>query len=183
MKNYTLSQPAVAMLEDNGYKVRVSDKLIIIKKPYDFIAPGILFFLYAVVALPLFGFSYWLGAGVFILLVVGVFLHRNLLSKASTLKLYTRDNKLEINNKGGKIWFSFWYVRNLFIRSKFKSEYTSAFKETSQEFVVTLGVELRSKQTVDLLQMSSDYKEPSEQINEVHDLFRDVLRQRENESL
>ncbi len=179
MKNFTLSKAAIEMLEDSGYRVKVTDKLITFKKPYDYVGPAILFFLFALCALPLFGYSYWLGAGIFITLVLGVYLHRNLISKASTLKLFTRDNKLEFKNKDGKIWFSFWYVRNLYIRSKFKSEYTSAFKNTSQEFIVSIGVELRSRQTKDLLYMTSDYKEPSEQMNEVHDLFMDVLRQRE----
>ena len=179
MKNYSLSKAAIEMLEDNGYRVKVTDKLITFKKPYDYVGPAILFFLYVLVALPLFGYSYWLGAGIFILLVVGVYLHRNLVSKASTLKLYTRDNKLEFKNREGKRWFSFWYVRNLYIRSKFKSEYTSAFKNTSQEFIVTIGVEFRSRQSMDLIYMSSDYKEPSEEMNEVHHLFMEVLRQRE----
>ena len=179
MKHYTLSKEAIEMLEDNGYRVKVMDKIITFKKPYDYIGPGILFFLYALVALPVFNVNYWLGAGLFIVLVVGVFLHRNLISKASTLKLFTRDNKLEFINKDGKRWFSFWYVRNLYIKSKFKSEYTSAFKSTSKEYAVTLGVELRSKQSMNLLFMKSDYEEPSEEMKEVHDLFMDVLRQRE----
>lgn len=167
------------MLEDNGYRVKVTDRLITFKKPYDYVGPAILFFLFAIVALPLFGFNYWLGAGIFIALVLGVYLHRNLLSKASTLKLFTRDNKLELTNKDGKRWFSFWYVRNLSLHSKFKSEYSSAFKNTSQEFIVTIGAELRSRQSLELLYMKSDYKEPSEEMQEVHDLFRDVLRQKE----
>lgn len=179
MKNYTLSKAAIEMLEDNGYRVKVADKLITFKKPYDYVGPGILFFLFALVALPLFNTNYWLGAGIFIALVIGVFLHRNLLSKASTLKLFTRDNKLEFIDREGKKWFSFWYVRNIFIKSKFKSEYTSSFKSTSQEFTVTIGVELRSKQAMSLLFLKSDYEEPPEEMKEVHDLFMDVLRQRE----
>ena len=180
MKKYTLSKEAIEMLEDNGYRVKVADKIITFRKPYDYVGPGILFFLYVLVALPLFSVNYWLGAGIFILLVIGVFLHRNLISKASTLKLFTRDNKLDFTNKDGKRWFSFWYVRNLYLRSKFKSEYTSAFKSTSQEYTVTIGVELRSRQSMDLLYMKSDYEEPSDEMKEVHDLFMDVLRQREN---
>ena len=180
MKHHTLSKEAIEMLEDNGYRIKVTDKLITFKKPYDYIGPGILFFLFALVALPLFNTNYWLGAGIFIILVIGVFLHRNLISKASTLKLFTRDNKLEFINKDGKRWFSFWYVRNLFIKSKFKSEYTSAFKSTSQEYAVTIGVELRSRQTLNLLFMKSDYKEPTDEIKEVHNLFMEVLRQKEN---
>ena len=179
MKKYSLSKAAIEMLEDSGYRVKVTDKLIVFRKPYDFVGPGIIFFLFALCALPLFSFNYWLGAGTFITLVLAVYLHRNLVSKASTLKLFTRENKLEFKNKDGKIWFSFWYVRNLYIRSKFKSEYTSAFKNTSQEFIVSIGVELRSRQTKDLLFMTSDYQEPSQEMNEVHDLFMDVLRQKE----
>lgn len=179
MKKYSLSKAAIEMLEDNGYRVKATDKLITFKKPYDFVGPGILFFLFALVALPLFNFNYWLGAGIFIFLVLSVYLHKNLLSKASTLKLFTRDNKLEFINKDGKRWFSFWYVRNLYLKSKFKGEYTSSFKNTSQEFLITLGVEFRSKQNMDLLFVKSDYKEPNDEMKEIHELFMDVLRQRE----
>ena len=83
---------------------------------------------------------------------------------------------MEYVDKKGRVKFTFWYIRNLFIKSKFKSEYSSAFKNTSQEFIVTLGIETRSRQFMDLLYLKSDYQEPSEEMNEIHDFFKDIFR-------
>ncbi len=176
MKEYTLSKKAIELLEDNGYRYRKKDRTITIKRPYDYVGPGILFFLFALVALPLFSIYYWLGALIFSLLVVGVYLHRNLISKASTLSINPREGNMEYVDKKGRVKFTFWYIRNLFIKSKFKSEYSSAFKNTSQEFIVTLGIETRSRQFMDLLYLKSDYQEPSEEMNEIHDFFKDIFR-------
>ena len=179
MENHSLSKDAVEVLEDNGYRIKISSLKIVLKRPYDYIGPFILLFLFGIISLPLFGYSYWLGALVFALLIVGIYLHRNLISKASTLKINLNAAKVEINNKKGNRWFTTWYIRNIFIRSTFKSEYTSSFKSTSQEFLVVIGVQLKSGESVDLIHMLSDYKEPSEQMNEIHDFMKSVLSPKE----
>jgi len=180
MKNHSLSKAAVDLLNDNGYRIKVSPSKILIKRPYDYIGPFIILFLFSIISLPLFGFSYWLGAFVFALLIVGIYLHRNLVSKASTLKIDLNSLKIELNNKKGKRWFTAWYVREIFIRSNFKGEYTSSFKSTSQEFLVVIGVVLKSGESVDFIHMLSDYKEPNDPMNEIHDFLKSILSKKEN---
>ncbi|MEM7297631.1 MAG: hypothetical protein AAF391_05130 [Bacteroidota bacterium] len=176
MKKHTLSKKSIELLEDHGYKVRIGNHAITIKKRYDYIGPIILFFLYALVALPLFNYSFWLGSLIFMLLVLGVYLHRNLLSKASTLKFSIPDSRIDIKSRRDSRWFTYWYVNNLFISSKFKSEYTSAFKNTSEEYLVVIGAELKSGEVVDFIHLLSDYKEPNEQMNEVYHFIEGVLK-------
>ena len=175
MHNYSLSNESKRLLEDNGYKFKMNEKRVLINRSYDYVGPVILFVLFGFVALPLFDYSYWLGALIFILLVVGVYLHRNLFSKASVLKISFQDSKVELKDKTGTRWFTSWYVRSLFLRSKFKSEYTSAFKSTSEEYLVSIGVELRSGEEVALLRFLSDYQEPTKEMNEVHDFLKSIL--------
>jgi len=175
MKN-ELSKKAVNLLEDNGYRVRITSDKVLIKRPYDYIAPIIIFILFAFVSIPLFSYSYWLGAMIFALLVVGMYLHRNLLSKASSLKIFLKESKIELNNRKGKRWFSYWYVRNLFIRSNYSGSYASADKETNEEYKIEIGVELKSGEFVEFVRLLSDYKEPSDEMNEIHDLFFHIIR-------
>ena len=180
MKHHSLSKEAVELLLDNGYRIKASAQKIVIKRPYDYVGPFILLFLFAIISLPLFGYSYWLGALVFALLIVGIYLHRNLVSKASSLRIDLNNSKIEINNKKGRRWFTTWYIRNIFIRSTFKSEYTSSFKSTSQEFLIVIGVELKSGESIDFIHLLSDYREPSDPMNEVHNFLKTNLSKKQN---
>lgn len=170
-----LSKEAVDLLYDNGYRINLSSSKITIKRPYNYIGAFIILFIFSMLALPLFDYSYWLGAMIFALLVVSIFLHRNLISKASSITINLENGKITIDSKNGKRWFTTWYIRNLFIKSNFKSEYTSSFKNTSQEFLVVVGVQLKSGESIDFLYLLSDYQEPTDTMNEVHHFLESAL--------
>jgi len=105
-----LSLNSLNFLETNGYRSRFTEEIIQFKRNYDFIGPFIIVFLYALIALPLFTFSYWLGAFVFVFLVMGIYFHKQLLSKSSTININADEKRVEINNRFGSTSLSFTQV-------------------------------------------------------------------------
>ncbi|GAB4237355.1 MAG: hypothetical protein Tsb0034_12420 [Ekhidna sp.] len=176
MNNQSLSKEAIRLLEDNGYRVRISDKEIVFKKPYDYIGPIIILLIFGFIALPLFAYSYWLGALLLILVLLGIYFHRTLISKASKMKIFPARKHIDIYQRSGKRWFSFNYIEHAFLHSKFQAEYSSAFKSTSQEFKIVIGLKLLSGETIEVFAFLSDYEEPNKEINEVHDFLLSVLK-------
>lgn len=62
------------------------------------------------------------------------------------------------------------------IESKLVAEYTSAFKETSQEFRTTINLQLEDRETILLFKFKTDYQEPSEPINGLYQFLKSSLK-------
>lgn len=170
-----LSLRSIDLLATNGYKSKFNERLIQFKRDYDFIGPFILFFLFAIISLPLFDYSYWLGTGIFITLVVGVYLHNQLISKKSTINIDSENQRIEVKNRFGTNWFLFEEVDSVFIKSKYNGTFTSADKQTNEEYDVTVGVTLKQGKNLNLFFYKSDFSEPTKEIIEVHDYLKSVL--------
>ena len=171
-----LSLESVIALEDHGYKSLFSNQLVQFKKNYDLIGPFILFFMYALIALPLFDYSYWLGAAVFICLVLGIYFHRNLTSKTSKIQFDKKNESITFSSASGDRCVEFAEVSGVFIKSKYLGTYSSANKGTSEEYGISIGVELTEGETLTLFSYKSDYQQPSREIMEVHDYVKSVLK-------
>ncbi len=173
----SLSLSSIDLLAYNGYQSKISESLIQFKRTYDFIGPFILFFLFAIVSLPLFDFSCWLGTGIFVVLVVGVFLHHQLISKKATINIDGEKEQLEVKNRFGKKWFSFQQIDGVFIKSTYNGTFTSADKRSNEEYDITIGLSLKSGQHVHLFFYKSDFREPNDEIMEVHNYLKSLLSQ------
>ena len=170
----SLSLGSLDLLAFNGYQSKIDERLIQFRRKYDFIGPFILFFLFAIVALPIFDFSYWLGTGIFVILVVGVYVHHQLMSKKATINIDAANEQIEVKNRFGKNQFSFQQIEGVFIKSTYNGTFTSADKQTNEEYDITVGVSLETEQHIDLFFYKSDFREPNEEIMEVHNYLKSV---------
>ena len=170
----SLSLGSLDLLAFNGYQSKIDERLIQFRRKYDFIGPFILFFLFAIVALPIFDFSYWLGTGIFVILVVGVYVHHQLMSKKATINIDAANEQIEVKNRFGKNQFSFQQIEGVFIKSTYNGTFTSADKQTNEEHDIAAGVSLETEQHIDLFFYKSDFREPNEEIMEVHNYLKSV---------
>ena len=171
-----LSLNSLDLLELNGYRSRFSEKIIQFKRNYDFVGPFIVVFLYGMIALPVFSFSYWLGAFLFAAILVGIFYHKHLVSKSGIINIDSSERRIEIRNRYGKTSFAFDSVDSVFVKSTYNGSYTSADKRTSEEYDIVIGVLLHNGKKMNLFFYKSDFREPTTEIMEVHDYLKAVLR-------
>lgn len=171
----SLSLSSIDMLKYNGYRTKFSENLIRFKRSYDFVGPFILFFLFAIMSLPLFDYSYWLGSCIFILLIVGIYLHSQFFSKKATIDIDEKKKIVELKNRFGHQSISFNQVKAVYLKSEYKGTFTSADKSTNEEYDITLGVSLKKGKSINLFLYKSDYQEPGSEIIEVHNYLKSLF--------
>ncbi|MEQ6168355.1 hypothetical protein AAOE16_14265 [Ekhidna sp. MALMAid0563] len=167
-----LSNKAIDMLEYNGYSFKTNGNQILFKKAgTDQMGLIIVMIFTAIVIGIFFAIQWWAGLGA---LVVAFLIFRPLVKRIpGSLKLAIEPGtrKLELNNRS--MAFSFEDIKGIYIHSKFVDEYSSAFKSTSEEHQVTIGLEAQNQ--IPLFKLISDHAKPSKEMNEVYDYLKSII--------
>lgn len=174
--SFSLSLSSIRALAENGYRPNFTNQKVQFRKKYDCIGPFIVFFLFGFIALPLFDFYYWLGVGVFVSLVLGVFVHYQVFSGKATINIDAKNHNIEIKNRFGDIHVPFDEVSGVFVNSKYKGSFAHVNKGTSEEYNVTVGLELDNQKRHGLFHYRSDQFQPSNEVMEMHDYLKSLLR-------
>lgn len=177
MKDHPLSKQAVRLLGDNGYKFNKKDRIIEFKRATEYTSIVVVTFIILIVAAPLFIFNTLLAWLTILLGFVGLFVRYKYFSKKMnfTVNLTTKkfdffDNAIELERQ------SLSYAKKIIIHSRFVSEYSSSFKETNEEHEISIRLELLSGSMFTLFKFHSDYEKPSEEMLEVHDFIKNLIR-------
>ncbi|WP_420576624.1 hypothetical protein [Ekhidna sp.] len=169
-----LSKKAIDMLEYNGYFLKQDGSRIVFKNSgIDRIGLMIVIILSAIGIVLLTAIVWWAGL---IALIIAFLIFKPLVERIpgeSKLIIDTANKSFELNNHSG--WYSFNRVKGVFVHSKFVDEYSSAFKSTSEEHQVTIGLEL-DEQQLPLFKLISDHAKPSKEMKEVVDFLESCFR-------
>ena len=176
MNDYYLSENAIKLLEDNGYTFQKNKRYITIKTSVNSLKKILPVFLFVMLATPLIFFYSWIGAAVCSVFATIWLLSRKRFSNESRLNIYPQDEYIECIDNSGKDKYTFWYVRSLFLRSSLQSQLAPVTSSAKNGGTLSIGIELRSRQFLDLLSFGSDYRDNSEAMNELNRFFRKVFR-------
>lgn len=92
------------------------------------------------------------------------------------LEINTEEKRFKIHSRSfTSNWASIDSINEMSLRSKYVDEYTSAFKNTSEEHQITIELNINGHGVVQVFKFSADYAEPSKEINEVYAFLEDVL--------
>lgn len=165
-----LSKETIEFLDYNGYLYKTEDSEVQFKKVFDYTTPIVLSSIVFFITLPLFPY----GLVFFTLLSFSLFAYKRNADKG-LLHIQPELGKFYYSFRELKRRFLFRHVRSIYLRSKFKNEYSSAFKRTNEEYVIIIGIELIQGERYEVFQFVSDYQEPSKEIMEVHDHLKAIL--------
>ena len=167
-----LSKKAIDMLEYNGYSFKAEESQILFKKTgTDRVGLIIVMIISALFIGIFFAIQWWAGLGA---LVVAFLIFRPLVKRIpGSLKLAISPDKRKLELDDRSKSFSFDEIQGIYIHSRFVDEYSSAFKSTSEEHQVTIGLE--AKNQVPLFKLISDHAKPSKEMNEVADYLKSVM--------
>lgn len=172
-----LSKKALNLLGDNGYKFKKTDDLIVFRRATEYTSIVVVSFILLIVSLPIFFFNAYLGWLTIAIGIIGLVVRFKYFTKKmnftvnlKTQKFDFHDNTIELENQ------SLSYAAKILIHSKFVSEYTSSFKSTSEEHEISIIVQLLSGSMLTIFKFHSDYEKPSDEIMEVHDLIKDLIK-------
>ena len=169
------------MLDYNGYSFRISGSVILFKKGHDYVGVGIVAFLSILLIPLLFSIGILIGFLFMALVTGGITFYFKRFSKFTKLTLDSSKRNIIFQSTKEKRRLLYRHVNSVFLHSKFKSEYSSAFKSTNEEHTVTLGVQLNDGVALNLFTMISDYAEPSKEMKEVARYLESTLKTSPNE--
>ncbi len=163
------------MLEYNGYSFKSENNLFVFRHSgFDGIGLGIIIALTValivllIMTLPLYG----IGALLLAILIFGPIVKRN--KGRSKLEIDANKEVLRINEVDQKIEKNFNEIASVYTHSKFVDEYSSAFKSTSKEYRVTIGLEIDNRK-FPLFKLIADHEKPSKEAAAVHDFLERVI--------
>ncbi|MEP1034044.1 hypothetical protein [Ekhidna sp.] len=174
-----LSKKAQDMLEYNGYSYKTHDNQHVFKhSAIDSIGLTIILMITTLLVIALMIYNLFLGIGA---LLLSLFIFAPIVKRSkgkSQLKIDIAQEVLKINEGESKITKGFNEIMGVYTHSKFVDEYSSAFKSTSKEYQITIGLEIDQQQIIPLFKLIADHEKPSKEANEVHDFLESVLRNR-----
>lgn len=178
MKDTSLSKKAVRMLGDNGYSFKQEGDIYTFTHSSN-AAIGVIV-MAAFVAL--FNVLFIIinpipGTIAFILLIAATITVVKKLVGKTLIEIDIKRKLLAISTRAYTCnWSSVNTVNEIILKSKYVDEYTSAFKNTSEEHMVTISLNLNAHGAIQLFKFSADYAEPSDEVNEVYAFFENAFK-------
>lgn len=170
-----LSQKAIDMLEYNGYSFNEDNNQILFRKAgTDRIGLIIVMIVSALFIAIFFALQWWAGLGA---LIVAFLIFRPLVQRIpGSLKLAIEPKKEMLALDNRSISYAFDQIIGIYTHSKFVDEYSSAFKSTSEEHQVVIGLEVENQRQIPLFKLISDHARPSKEMNEVSDFLESCFK-------
>ncbi|MEM6735211.1 MAG: hypothetical protein AAGC64_13200 [Bacteroidota bacterium] len=178
MKKYTLGKKALELLEENGYHLRSKENMVFIKR-----SPGIMGII-VIVIITLFliipFFSAGLGYGVgLIATVFGVVLANRLYFSDRSRFVLDNDKKTFSAKIGTYHQESqpLSMITSLILHSKFVDEYVSATRNSVEEYMISIQIQLINKENITLLKLKSEQFEPNPEIDEIYYFLENSVKE------
>ncbi|MEM7297632.1 MAG: hypothetical protein AAF391_05135 [Bacteroidota bacterium] len=177
MKDLTLSKKANDVLEDNGYHFTEKDNVITIKHRSGIMGLVVLLIITLFLSIPLFSAGVIYGLGLIVLVIAIVFIRRFYFSKRSMLQIDTNKNTFSAK-------FGTYYeedqplsmISSMILHSQFVDKYVTAARNEVEEHLISIKIQLITKEEVTLFQLKSDQAEPTEGINEIYTLLEGTVK-------
>lgn len=178
MKDSPFSKKTRHMLEDNGYSFRKNESIYTFKHTSG-AALGVivlagfvgLFNILFIIINPIPGIIAFL-----MLIIATTTVVKKLVGK-TLIQIDVKDKTFMVNTRVYSCnWSSIDSINEIMLKSKYVDEYASAFKNTSEEHLITIGLNLDAHGVVQLFKFSSDYAEPSREINEVYSFLENTFK-------
>ncbi|MEM6829083.1 MAG: hypothetical protein AAF551_01115 [Bacteroidota bacterium] len=179
-----LSKKSIRLLEDNGYKYYQKGRTITFQNTFDYISIVVISGLVLFIGVPMILFNIYLGILTILLALIGLLLKYTRFSKKMKFTIDLPTQKFDFFDKHvGLANQSLSYASKIILNSKFKDEYSSAFKTTSEEHIITIRLELKSGRGFTCFKFHSDYAKPSEEILEIYKLLKKLVRFTKNKQV
>jgi ABC-type protease/lipase transport system fused ATPase/permease subunit len=178
MKDSTFSKKTRHMLEDNGYSFRHNESIYTFKHSsgaaIGVIVVAAMVAIFNIVFIVIHPIPGLIAFG--LLIVATITVVKKLVGK-TLIMIDNKDKTFTINTPTySRGRHAFETVLAITLKSKYVDEYTSAFKNTSEEHLVTIHLNLDSGRNIMLFKFSSDYAEPTPEINEVYSFLKNSFK-------
>jgi len=178
MKSPNLSKGAIDLLEENNYSFKSKDGKVTIKRRYSYMGAFVLLFVTLFLSIPVFSAGTIYGV-VLIGGVIGAIVIRRLFftQKSNlTINLYSKTFTAIVGTYHQEDQ-PLKMISAITMHSQFVDEYTTAAKNSVEEYLVSIRIQLITKEELTLLQLKSNQSEPTEEINEIYAMLEGLVKE------
>lgn len=165
-------------MEDNGYSFSSKEGIITIRKRSGIMGPIVLMVVTLFLSIPVF------AAGI----IYGVLLIGAVIGAITVQKIFFSDRSslsIDANNKTFTAKVGTYFqedqplsmISTIRLSSKFVDEYTTAARNSVEEYQVSISVQLITKEEITFFQLKSDQSEPTNEVNEVYKMLEDAVKE------
>lgn len=177
MKDHTLSREAHDVLEDNGYHFKSEDNIITIKHSSGIMGVVVLLIITLFLSIPVFSAGAIYGIGLIVIVVGFVMIKRIYFSKRS--KLIIDKNKNTFSAIVGTYHeddLPLGMISSIVLHSQYVDKYVTAARNEVEEHLISIKINLQTKEEVTLFQLKSEQSEPTDAINEIYAILEDAVK-------
>ncbi|SNS46652.1 hypothetical protein SAMN05421640_0266 [Ekhidna lutea] len=177
MKSPNLSQRAIDLLGENGYSFKSRDGKIIIKHRTGIMGIVVLLFVTIFLSIPVFSAGVIYGVILIVGVIATIVIKRIFFSQKSSLTIDLENNTFTAiigtyhqENQPLKM------ISTITLHSQFIDEYTTAARNSVEEYLISIRVQLITKEELTLFQLKSEQSEPTPEVNEVYSLLEESVK-------
>lgn len=177
MQDHNLSRKAIDVLAENGYRFKSENNVITIRRSSGIMGIIVLFIITIFLSIPVFSAGIVYGVGLIVIVVGFVLIKRLYFSRKSQLTIDRNNNTFTaIVDTYYQEDQPLTMISSLTLQSKFIDEYTTAAKNSVEEYLVSIAIQLITKEEVILFQLKSEQSDPPEEINEIYRLLENAIK-------
>lgn len=165
------------MLEENSYHFKVKDNVICIKRSSGFMGIFVILFITLFLSIPVFSVGIVYGVGLIAVVVAYIIVKRLFFSKRSELIINKNNNTFSaIVDTYHQEGLPLSMISSILLHSQFIDEYTTAARNSIEEHLISIRIQLINKEEVTLFQLKSEHSEPTEAITEIYQLLEKAVK-------
>lgn len=177
MKKQPLSKDAIHLLAENGYKFKPNESGVSFKRSPGVMGAIVLMIITLFASIPFFAAGVIYGVGLIFIVIGGIVIRRIYFSDHSRFNV---DNAR--NTFSAKIGTYFQddqplsMISTIVLHSQFVDEYVTAARNSVEEHLISIRIQLMNKEEITLFKLKSDKSEPSSEINEIYHFLEKSIK-------
>lgn len=177
MKDHTLSRKALDVLEENGYHFTSNGNIITIKRSSGIMGIIVLLIITLFLSIPVFSAGVVYGVGLIVVVAGAVMIKRIYFSQKSKLTIDKNANTFTaIVGTYHQEDLPLTMISSIVLHSQFVDKYVTAARNAVEEHLISIKIQLITKEEVTLFQLKSEQSEPTAEINEIYTLLEDAVK-------
>ncbi len=177
MKQQLLSQEALDVLEENGYRFKAKGSQVSIIRSPGVMGAIVVMIIALFASIPIFSLGAVYGVG-FILAVLAVIILRRVYFSDRSNFLMNQESKT-FSAKIGTYYEDdqpMTMISSIVLHSQFIDQYVTAARNSVEEHLISIRIQLITKEDITLLKLKSEHAEPTAAINEIYHFLEDAVK-------
>jgi len=177
MQKQPLSRKAIDVLAENGYKFQSTQNSASFRRSPGIMGGIVIMIITLFASIPVFAAGVLYGAGLIAAVLGAIIIRRIYFSDRSSFQL-DREQKT-FSAKVGTFHQEdkpLKMISTIVLHSQFIDEYVTAARNSVEEHLISIGIQLMNKEEITLFKLKSDQSEPTKEINELYHFLEESVK-------